>query len=66
MPNGTDFSYPENADQLITAAREKYGIHKENKNLLYVGQLRYVKNLILKKNKKPLKISKKHLTLIKN
>lgn len=47
MPNGTDFSYPENADQLITSAREKYGIHKENKNLLYVGQLRYVKNLRL-------------------
>ncbi len=47
MPNGTDFHYPANTEELIDSAREKYGILKENKNLLYVGQLRYVKNLKL-------------------
>lgn len=47
MPNGTDFHYPDNADELILEARKEYGISEKNKNLLYVGQLRFVKNLKL-------------------
>jgi glycosyltransferase involved in cell wall biosynthesis len=47
MPNGTDFIYPSNAEELIENARNEYGIRKENKNLLYVGQIRYIKNLKL-------------------
>lgn len=47
MENGTDFVYPTDVEKTITEARQLYHIQKENKNLLYVGQLRYVKNLKL-------------------
>lgn len=47
MPNGTDFVYPSNEEELISLARTTYGINKDHKNLLYVGQLRFVKNLKL-------------------
>ena len=47
MENGTNFKYPDNTDELKQLAIEKFNIDEKNKNLLYVGQLRYVKNLKL-------------------
>lgn len=47
MENGTDFTYPDNLDDLIDNARTEFKINKENKNLLYVGQIVWQKNLKL-------------------
>lgn len=47
MENGTDFVYPEHIEEIKEKARKDFQILKTNKNLLYVGQLRYVKNLKL-------------------
>lgn len=47
MENGTDFVVPDNLAELQEEARQAYGIDSNNKNLLYVGQLRFVKNLRL-------------------
>ena len=47
MENGTDFVLPPHIEEMKKEAREKFHISKEHKNLLYVGQLRYVKNLKL-------------------
>ncbi len=47
MENGTEFTYPENAEQIIKDVRSQYGIKEENKNLLFVGQMRDVKNIPL-------------------
>lgn len=47
MENGTDFIYPNNIDLIIDNVTAKYNIQKENKNLLFVGQIREVKNISL-------------------
>ena len=47
MENGTDFNYFNNAKDLRKLAMQKYGIALENKNLLFVGQLRAIKNIPL-------------------
>ncbi len=47
MENGTDFVYPEHIDEIKEKARQDFKIDKAHKNLLYVGQLRFVKNLKL-------------------
>ena len=47
MENGTNFIYPHNSDELKNIAIDKFSINQNAKNLLYVGQLRYVKNLKL-------------------
>lgn len=47
MENGTDFVYPTDIEKTVKEACQLYHIDQENKNLLYVGQLRYVKNLKL-------------------
>lgn len=47
MENGTDFTYPDNADEMIDTARAVYQIHESQKNLLFVGQIRNVKNIPL-------------------
>ena len=47
MENGTDFEYPENIDEIVKAVREKYGIKEKERNLLFVGQIREVKNIQL-------------------
>ena len=47
MENGTDFTYPDNAKELIDNAKTAYHIHNSHKNLLFVGQIRNVKNIPL-------------------
>ena len=47
MENGTDFIYPDNAKELIDNAKTAYQIHSSQKNLLFVGQIRNVKNIPL-------------------
>ena len=47
MENGTNFKYPENTEELKQNAIKTFNISDNSKNLLYVGQLRYVKNLKL-------------------
>ncbi len=47
MENGTDFSFPNNLDVVRKEALETFKIDVSKKNLLYVGQLRYVKNIKL-------------------
>ena len=47
MENGTDFEYPENIDEIVKTVREKYGIKEKERNLLFVGQIREVKNIQL-------------------
>lgn len=47
MENGTDFVYPDNIDLIINDVVKEYCIQKENKNLLFVGQIREVKNIFL-------------------
>ena len=47
MENGTDFTYPDNTDEMIGTARSVYQIHESQKNLLFVGQIRNVKNIPL-------------------
>ena len=53
MENGTEFTYPTNIDEITEQVRNDFGINKEHKNLLFVGQMRDVKNipLILKSAK---------------
>lgn len=45
MENGTDFTYPDNANEMINAAKAAYQIDESQKNLLFVGQIRDVKNI---------------------
>lgn len=47
MENGTDFKAPDDLEEVEKNAIEAFSIDKKNKNLLYVGQLRYVKNIKL-------------------
>lgn len=47
MENGTDFVYPSDIDKTVENARSLYGIQKACKNLLFVGQMRDVKNIPL-------------------
>ncbi len=47
MENGTDFTFPNDLDEVRKEAKEAFKIDTDNKNLLYVGQLRYVKNIKL-------------------
>lgn len=47
MENGTDFTYPNDIEKTVDNARALYGIRQEYKNLLFVGQMRDVKNIPL-------------------
>lgn len=47
MENGTDFSYPSNAQELKAKVMETYHIDENHKNILFVGQLIWQKNLRL-------------------
>lgn len=47
MPNGTDFSRPEDCGALVRAAEEKFGLPKEKKRILFTGHLIWQKNLKL-------------------
>lgn len=47
MENGTDFEYPENIDEIVDTVRTKYDIQSNARNLLFVGQIREVKNIKL-------------------
>lgn len=47
MENGTDFDFPSNLESVRHLACEEYKIDLNNNNILYVGQLRYLKNLKL-------------------
>lgn len=67
MENGTDFSYPVDIDSLVKRAKQEFNIKDCNKNLLFVGQLRDVKNipLILRTLKKLLDVDKSyHLYIV--
>lgn len=45
MENGTDFIFPNNIVEITTHIKEKYNIKNNHKNLLFVGQIREVKNI---------------------
>ena len=45
--NGTAFTYPSNMLELKEQAKQQYHIDSSKKNIVYVGQIRYVKNLKL-------------------
>ena len=47
VKNGTEFTYPANMDANIEKAVEKFNIDRNKKNLVFVGQIRNVKNLPL-------------------
>lgn len=47
VKNGTEFTYPKNPEECIKKAVEKFNIDQNKKNLVYVGQIRDVKNLPL-------------------
>lgn len=67
MENGTEFTYPNNVEEVLQKARADYGIDPKNKNLLFVGQMRDVKNipLILQTLENLLKTDKSyHLYLV--
>lgn len=45
--NGTDISYPDNADELIKQARERFNLPEDKKLILFTGHLIWQKNLRL-------------------
>ena len=47
MENGTDFVFPNNYEELVSKVRKKYKIEESNKNLLFVGQINWKKNIKL-------------------
>lgn len=47
MENGTDFTYPDNINETVDRVKKQYGIQNCHKNLLFVGQIRDVKNIPL-------------------
>ena len=47
MPNGTNYPYPENIDEIKKLAIDKYDIKKEERNILFVGHLIWQKNIKL-------------------
>ena len=47
MENGTDFTYPDNINETVKRVKQQYGIQDCHKNLLFVGQIRDVKNISL-------------------
>lgn len=47
MENGTDFTYPDNIQETVAQAKRLYDIQDGRKNLLFVGQIRDVKNIPL-------------------
>ena len=47
MPNGTDFSMPEDSPALIAWAEENFGLPKNKRRILFTGHLIWQKNLKL-------------------
>ncbi len=45
--NGTDFTYPENAEELIDAVNKKYGLEGQENVFLFVGRIAMYKGLPL-------------------
>lgn len=46
MSNGCDYYLPQNIGTIAEKYRIKYGINKQHKNLLFVGQIRVQKNIL--------------------
>jgi len=47
VPNGADFSIPENLDELLARAEAKYGLHPDDLVFLFVGQMIRQKNIAM-------------------
>ena len=47
MENGTDFTFTNNSEELVSMVRKRYKINENNKNLLFVGQINWKKNIKL-------------------
>ena len=47
MPNGTDYTLPEDTQHAIDAVNDRFGFNNDEKIMLYVGQIEYKKNLMM-------------------